>query len=958
VGKELARGLLHLAIGSLLLLTASSIPGFGQKPQQEPLLQIDAGMHIAPIIRISINTSCRLMLTGAKDKVARLWRLPEGAEGQAEQLHTLRVPIGNGDQGKIFAVALSPNGRLAAAGGWDVYPQQHAAHAVYVFDTATGKLIHRLAELGSVLRQVVFSPDNRYLVATVGDHGGIRAWDTESWRLIAEDHDYEGDSYGAAFDDANRLYTVAFDGYIRRYSSGFRLETKVRTIGGSRPFTVAISPKGDLLAVGFDRSPVVDIYATEDLRWLYAPDTADIDNGDLNSVAWASDGSRLFAAGTYQLGGERVIRVWDRQGRDRGQNVAGASNTIHQLAPCGNKIAVAAADPAFGLIDASGEKRLWSDSAAFDARGKTGKNFVLSPDGTKVRFGLGIGGERPVLFDARTGRLVDSLAVPSDMADPDTRTLTITDWQDKLTPKLDGKDLTLQGAEISHSLAIAPGAERFVLGTEWHLRAFARDGTPLWARAVSAGGAWGVNISRDGRFVVAAYGDGTIRWHRLDNGNELLALFVNAKDRRWVAWTPKGYYTASPGGESLIGWHVNRDWEETSDFFPVDRFRDRFYRPDVVLQALATLDEDKAIAEADRLAELKGQERDIRNLLPPVLEILSPKDGASFTSPNVTIQYAVRSPTGEAFTEIEAYLDEKRVSARGFAPVAAAPIGAVELNLPRRNVKVTLRARSGERTSVPVSIDLRWAGSAKEAKPKPRLRALLIGVNDYSRFRKLLYADADARNLESFLKGQRGKAFSDVESKSLINPGITEIRDGLTWLENTVQEGDLSIVLLSGHGWTWKNIFYFLPAGADPGNLRNTALPDYELVSAISNLPGGKLVFIDACRAGSGLVPPGAHRVPVDINKLANDMAQPLGAIFFGSSSPDEESKEDDDLKAGVFTAAVIEGLMGKARYREGGVTTDQLWVWLRGRVPELTQDEQHPLHHQSAPVEYILAVD
>jgi hypothetical protein len=35
-------------------------------------------------------------------------------------------------------------------------------------------------------------------------------------------------------------------------------------------------------------------------------------------------------------------------------------------------------------------------------------------------------------------------------------------------------------------------------------------------------------------------------------GVELLALFVHAKgeERSWVAWTPKGYYLASPGAES------------------------------------------------------------------------------------------------------------------------------------------------------------------------------------------------------------------------------------------------------------------------------------------------------------------------------------------------------------------------------------------------------------------------
>jgi hypothetical protein len=475
---------------------------------------------------------------------------------------------------------------------------------------------------------------------------------------------------------------------------------------------------------------------------------------------------------------------------------------------------------------------------------------------------------------------------------------------------------------------------------------------------VSAGAVRGVNISHDGRFVVAAYGDGTIRWHRLDDGTELLALFVNAKDRRWIVWTPKGYYAASPGGESMVGWHVNRGWDETPDFFPVERFRHQFYRPDVVLQAIAMLDEDRAIAEADRLAEVGWQGRDIRKLLPPVLEILSPKDGASFTGPNVTIQYAVRSPTGERVTDVEAYLDDERISTRGFAPSAGAPADTIDLNLPRRNVRVTLVARSGERTSVRASIDLKWAGSATDARPKPRLRALLIGVSNYSHVTKLYYADEDARRLESILKGQEGKAFLKVDSMSLINANLQQIKAGLTWLENTAQEGDLTVLFLSGHGTTRRNTFFFLPADADPDNLRGTALTGDELVGAINNLPGGKLLFIDACRAGSGLASPGAQRVPVDINKLANDMAQPVGAVFFGSSGAGESSEERSELKAGAFTAALIEGLMGKADYRpDRTIETDELQVWLKGRVPELTQDKQHPLRHQSAPVEYTLSL-
>jgi len=75
-----------------------------------------------------------------------------------------------------------------------------------------------------------------------------------------------------------------------------------------------------------------------------------------------------------------------------------------------------------------------------------------------------------------------------------------------------------------------------------------------------------VNIPRDGKFVVVAYGDGTIRWHRLSDGEEVLALFVNAKTREWVLWTPQGYYASSVAGDQDIGWQLNKGWDQAGEF--------------------------------------------------------------------------------------------------------------------------------------------------------------------------------------------------------------------------------------------------------------------------------------------------------------------------------------------------------------------------------------------------------
>ena len=86
---------------------------------------------------------------------------------------------------------------------------------------------------------------------------------------------------------------------------------------------------------------------------------------------------------------------------------------------------------------------------------------------------------------------------------------------------------------------------------------------------------WATNITADGRLVVAAADDGTLRWHRLDDGREVLALFPLADRRNWVAWTPEGIYAATPGAHGVLRWHVNRGWDAPAEAI---RWR-RFPRP-------------------------------------------------------------------------------------------------------------------------------------------------------------------------------------------------------------------------------------------------------------------------------------------------------------------------------------------------------------------------------------------
>jgi hypothetical protein len=147
--------------------------------------------------------------------------------------------------------------------------------------------------------------------------------------------------------------------------------------------------------------------------------------------------------------------------------------------------------------------------------------------------------------------------------------------------------------------------------------------------------------------VVAAFGDGTIRWYDIQDEREKLAFLPHADRKRWVAWTPSGYYQASPGGEDLIGWHLNHGKDAAADFFPASRFRSRFNRHDVLARAVSAPSEAEALRLADAEAGRKPDASpvSVQTLLPPVVEILSPRDETSVTSRSVTVRYAARSPT-------------------------------------------------------------------------------------------------------------------------------------------------------------------------------------------------------------------------------------------------------------------------------------------------------------------------
>jgi WD40 repeat protein len=579
----------RLVVVTLLLLTRVVLAKGG--PPSAPMLVVETGMHTGLIKRVAVDAAGLWLVTAGEDKTARVWDLHTGV-----QVRVLRPPIDKGDEGKLFAVAMSPDGKLVAAGGWTGFDWDGET-SIYLFDRATGVMVRRFAGLPQVINHIAFSFDGQRLAAATAEKG-IRVYRIEDGSEVGRDLSYSGGSYGLSFDKDGRLVTACDDGYVRLYDPQLHQLAKVHASGGREPYSVQFSPDGRKIAVGYDDATKVDVLSSTDLSVLYRPDTKGVTRGDLSKVAWSTDGKQLYAGGRRR-GRSWDVRRWDDGGRGPSIDLDAATHAVVDMSAVPQGLVFGADDPAWGLIDTKGNGQRYVASPKVDFRGSL-KHFQISADGQRVRFPYEPGGQHPAIFSvADRALLPDAPGEAMLSAAQSNDDVGVTDWEDSTSPMVDDQPLALAPYEVSRSVALTPDGESLVLGGEWSLRLFSVDGEERWNVPVP-GAAWSVNVTADSRLIVAAYGDGTVRWHRASDGVELLAFFPHADRKRWAAWTPSGYYDASVGGEELLGWHVNHGRDQAAEFVPVSHLREKFHRPDIVSLVLRTLNEQQAIDTANK----------------------------------------------------------------------------------------------------------------------------------------------------------------------------------------------------------------------------------------------------------------------------------------------------------------------------------------------------------------------
>jgi formylglycine-generating enzyme required for sulfatase activity/uncharacterized caspase-like protein len=216
--------------------------------------------------------------------------------------------------------------------------------------------------------------------------------------------------------------------------------------------------------------------------------------------------------------------------------------------------------------------------------------------------------------------------------------------------------------------------------------------------------------------------------------------------------------------------------------------------------------------------------------------------------------------------------------------------------------------------------------------------AIVVGINHYSNLQPLKYAERDAESVRDFF-GELGfeRVFFFAEKAPAISadsgasfsaePTFGELSN---FLDRRFEQAFLGPrdnlwFFFAGHGRREQAQDYLMLRDSNPRNLEKSALKLQELAAQLRRSNAGNVILLlDACRDDGS-------RDGVGIG------TRQQGVITFYSCAPSQLSYEIDELQAGAFTSALLQGL--KLRGEDGNcATVDRLASYLKSRVPALVE--------------------
>jgi WD40 repeat protein len=431
------------------------------------------------------------ILSASTDGTLRLWDAKTGTE------------IGLvGYTGWIDSCAFSPDGLTAVTGG----------EALIYWDLKNGSDPVILTG-GSIVANVtscVFSPDGERIVAT-SRHRTVSVWDVKTReRLMTLEGHSKWVNSCAYSPDSQRIVSASDDGTLILWdaNTGAVLNT-LRHSGAVQG--CAFSPDGRRIASASADRTIKLWNAETGVATAILKGHAAL----VSVCSFSPDGQRIVSASA-----DNTVKVWDAEHHGEGSSTAGHSARVQSCvySPDGQRILTAAGDQTL---------RVWqSDNGAetsiLAGYPDAGNYALYSPCGKRIALAHYDG--RLTVLDAENESILSTFTVSKDRVmncdwSPDGRRLTTATSYRELDGRVDVYDV--------------------------------QNGSLVWTQS-QTGHASSANYSSDGRRIVSASFDRTVRIWDASTGKQLKTLIGNTDKVSIAAYSPDGLVIVSGAVDGTV----------------------------------------------------------------------------------------------------------------------------------------------------------------------------------------------------------------------------------------------------------------------------------------------------------------------------------------------------------------------------------------------------------------------
>lgn len=985
-------------LAALLLLLPALVGVVRAQEAPSFFLDLDTGGHRAFVKDVAFSPDGQLLVSGSDDKTIRIWDWEAG-----RSIRTLRGQIGPGNEGKVFAIAVSPDGRTIAAGGYfgAGLGEKPPDGDVRLFDFNTGRIATVLKGAEFAIYDVAFSPDGR-TVAAGGQDGYVYLWQQDEsaeggWAfdttLDADSHhiSHVAFAYGGA-----RIVATTADNGIRLWDAATRedvaLADEAEALRDEPIMALAVSADGRLFATG-GAGGTIQVWNAADGALVHTLPRQDFYIG---SLTFAAGASRLVASCGYRCTDRFRTLVWTL-----GQEGPALDYREH------DGIVLASAQTPDGLLVATTggtrhEIHIWNPLTGERRQTLRGLGRPVTALGMAGRGqSIAWGTENPCpernACPETMGRLTDVLPLPSPQL--------FFEPPQKLAGGREGQFRRAVQAATGWSLAAVAGGRD---GLDNAVLEIARDGTVRHRIENDATNGYlhgAFTLVDRGRRTITGGNDGTILEYETESGTfagafsgghsgevqamvaleaanllvtgsadqticlwnlttrELIATFY-FDETDWVAWMPQGYYNSSHQGDGRFGWHVNQGQDREGRFVRAGQLKTFLHSPELVRRAIVLRSAHAAITEMR-----PGAERQLAGLLgrkPPEFDIRLAQDQSGVREGFVAVEVIGADDPDAAVTEFSVLSNNRNVGgalARAVTDSDRRTIIEVPVEEGQNAISITGIDAQGYVTERSVAAIGR---KRREAQPRGKLYVAVIGVEKYphlpdacnGRSCDLKFPVDDASAFLEVIAERTAPLFSGVETLVMMNGEALDDLPATRRMErNKVLEPESDTIadelqdFLEKPGPEDTTIVFVAGHGVNIDE-------DYYFIPTDGRRQDGdrwrRSSLVDwsdiqkAIERSQGmrfLLLDTCHAANAFNPRLEKDAAD-ARIVVFSATAANNTALEMAELGHGVFTYALLEGLRGKARTGPAGVTLFGLADYVGREVASLTSSRQKPFYY------------